>query len=414
MKRRLIGYSLLAVALGLSSPVLAQSTLTTLWDLQKKSQPLQTTSSLWEEAGRKRIRLTCLSGDCDSGYGVAIGNMGDGSRYQYEGFFKKGRPDGLGISKYENGLIEVADNRSGQIVEGYLSNSKGIYSLINAQMGDNGFTLADIQTHFTNSFEGFTKCNCLVPATHVENEPYQKPHTVKDEYGSIKGTEYTTEYHEVEYPGFKNNCKTKVFIKAIRKYWDCKTSACYTDETIMLMPGRTMKKVNFTSTYNSKVNDVQYLGQYQNQSKINDAATSPALAIKTEKAADPKKEGEAFLANNKSKPGVVSLPSGLQYMVVREGTGPKPTLTDKVKLHYEMSLVNGKIFESSIKRGQPVELNVNGVIAGWTEALQLMPTGSKWKLFIPSNLAYGDKNAGPDIKPNSALICDVELLDVVK
>ncbi|HMH33920.1 MAG TPA: FKBP-type peptidyl-prolyl cis-trans isomerase [Puia sp.] len=127
-----------------------------------------------------------------------------------------------------------------------------------------------------------------------------------------------------------------------------------------------------------------------------------------------KKLGEAFLADNKTKPGVVSLPSGLQYQVLTEGSGPKPSATDKIKCHYQGSLLDGTIFDSSIQRGEPLEITVNHVIAGWTEALQLMPVGSKWRLFIPANLAYGDRSPGPTIKPGSTLIFEVELLEIVK
>src|SRR5579872_1911008 len=135
---------------------------------------------------------------------------------------------------------------------------------------------------------------------------------------------------------------------------------------------------------------------------------------KAEKATGNKKVGQDFLAANKNKPGVVTLPSGLQYQVIKEGTGPKPAITDQVKVHYHGTLIDGRVFDSSIERGEPIELAVNGVIPGWTEALQLMPVGSKWKLFIPSNLAYGDQQAGPMIGPGSTLIFDVELLDIVK
>lgn len=135
---------------------------------------------------------------------------------------------------------------------------------------------------------------------------------------------------------------------------------------------------------------------------------------KAEKSAGNKKIGEEFLAANKNKPGVVALPSGLQYSVTKAGNGPKPALTDKVKVHYHGTLIDGKVFDSSVERGEPIELNVNGVIPGWTEALQLMPVGSKWKLFIPSSLAYGDQQAGPLIAPGSTLVFDVELLDIVK
>ena len=135
---------------------------------------------------------------------------------------------------------------------------------------------------------------------------------------------------------------------------------------------------------------------------------------KADKAAAAKKQGEAFLASNKTKPGVVTTASGLQYLVLKEGTGPKPTLNDKVKCDYEGRLIDGTIFDSSIKQGKPIEFAVNGVIAGWTEALQLMNTGSKYRLFIPSNLAYGDQQMGADIKPGSMLIFDVDLIEIVK
>jgi FKBP-type peptidyl-prolyl cis-trans isomerase FklB len=127
-----------------------------------------------------------------------------------------------------------------------------------------------------------------------------------------------------------------------------------------------------------------------------------------------KKAGEVFLAENKTKTGVVVLPSGLQYQVLTEGNGPKPAATDKVKCHYQGTLLDGTIFDSSIQRGEPLQIEVGQVIPGWTEALQLMPVGSKWRLFIPSNLAYGDRQAGQLIKPGSTLIFEVELLEIVK
>ncbi|WP_324670772.1 FKBP-type peptidyl-prolyl cis-trans isomerase [Hymenobacter sp. GOD-10R] len=125
-----------------------------------------------------------------------------------------------------------------------------------------------------------------------------------------------------------------------------------------------------------------------------------------------KAEGEAFLAENKNKPGVTTLPSGLQYEVLTEGTGKKPTPRSSVTTHYHGTLIDGKVFDSSYQRGQPATFGVNQVIAGWTEALQLMPEGSKWRLYIPSDLAYGKRGAGRDIGPDSALIFDVELLKV--
>ena len=125
-----------------------------------------------------------------------------------------------------------------------------------------------------------------------------------------------------------------------------------------------------------------------------------------------KKEGEAFLAANKGKDGVVALASGMQYKILKEGTGPKPVATDSVVCNYQGTLINGKEFDSSYKRGQPATFPVNGVIKGWTEALQLMPVGSKWQLFIPSELAYGDRGAGADIGPGATLIFEVELLSI--
>ena len=127
-----------------------------------------------------------------------------------------------------------------------------------------------------------------------------------------------------------------------------------------------------------------------------------------------KKAGEEFLNINRHKAGVVELPSGLQYEVLKNGTGAKPTANDKVKCHYHGTLINGTVFDSSVQRGEPTVFGVSQVIPGWVEALQLMPVGSKWRLFIPSNLAYGENGAGNLIEPNSTLIFDVELLDIVK
>jgi FKBP-type peptidyl-prolyl cis-trans isomerase FklB len=132
-----------------------------------------------------------------------------------------------------------------------------------------------------------------------------------------------------------------------------------------------------------------------------------------EKASGNKRIGQEFLAANSKKPGVVTLPSGLQYQVIRQGAGPKPKLTDMVRVHYHGTLIDGRVFDSSVDRGQPIELNVNGVIPGWTEALQMMAVGSKWKLFIPSELGYGDRQAGQLIAPGSTLVFDVELIDIV-
>ncbi len=138
------------------------------------------------------------------------------------------------------------------------------------------------------------------------------------------------------------------------------------------------------------------------------------IKLQKEKMEINKKAGEEFLHINKGRAGVVELPSGLQYQVLKQGNGTKPSATDKVKCHYHGTLINGTVFDSSVQRGQPAVFGVNQVIPGWVEALQLMPVGSKWRLFIPSNLAYGEHGAGEMIEPNSTLIFDVELLDIVK
>lgn len=126
-----------------------------------------------------------------------------------------------------------------------------------------------------------------------------------------------------------------------------------------------------------------------------------------------KQEGEKFLAENKNKPGVITTASGLQYVVLTEGTGPNPRKTDQVKVHYQGTLLNGTVFDSSYQRGEPIVFPLNG-IPGWIEALQLMKVGSKHRLFIPSNLAYGENGAGPMIGPNATLIFEVELLAIEK
>ena len=125
------------------------------------------------------------------------------------------------------------------------------------------------------------------------------------------------------------------------------------------------------------------------------------------------KVGELFLTENARKDGITVTDSGLQYEIITAGTGEKPTAQSRVKTHYHGTLIDGTVFDSSVERGEPIDFAVGGVIAGWTEALQLMPVGSKWRLYIPHNLAYGERGAGASIAPFSALIFDVELLDIV-
>jgi len=125
-------------------------------------------------------------------------------------------------------------------------------------------------------------------------------------------------------------------------------------------------------------------------------------------------EGNAFLEKNKAREGVTTTESGLQYEILTEGTGAKPSAEDQVRVNYHGTLIDGKVFDSSVDRGEPVVFGVSQVIPGWTEALELMPVGSKWKIYLPSAIAYGERGAGGDIGPNSALIFEVELLEIVK
>jgi len=156
---------------------------------------------------------------------------------------------------------------------------------------------------------------------------------------------------------------------------------------------------------------MEQAGQVMNTYQQKQYSVRNAESLKA--SAENKKIGTAFLTENKVKTGVMTTASGLQYSVEKEGTGAKPMATDRVKVHYTGRLLDGKVFDSSVER-TPAEFGVNEVIKGWTEALQLMSVGSKWKLYIPSELAYGDRGAGQDIKPGSTLVFDVELLDVVK
>ncbi len=135
--------------------------------------------------------------------------------------------------------------------------------------------------------------------------------------------------------------------------------------------------------------------------------------LEAKMSAEAIEKGKTFLEENKKKENIVTLPSGLQYEVIKEGNGKKPKATDRVKCHYEGTLIDGTLFDSSIQRGEPAVFGVNQVIAGWVEALQLMSEGSKWRLFIPSELAYGANGAGEMIPPHSTLIFEVEMIEVL-
>lgn len=174
-----------------------------------------------------------------------------------------------------------------------------------------------------------------------------------------------------------------------------------------------IKKVNmadFVKGMEAVLNEEQLAMTYDEAKNI---INEYFVELQAERLTINKKAGEEFLAINKNKAGVVTLPSGLQYEILKKGDGKIPTATDQVKCHYHGTLIDGTVFDSSVQRGTPATFGVNQVIPGWVEALQLMPVGSKWRLFIPSELAYGEAGAGQSIEPNSTLIFDVEVLDIV-
>ena len=182
--------------------------------------------------------------------------------------------------------------------------------------------------------------------------------------------------------------------------------------------GRQIQSAGF-QTLNAEIFGQTVNRMIQNESlemtieQANNYINNQVAKIQQQKHIKNLEAGRAFLNNNKNAPGVVSLPSGLQYKIITAGTGPKPSATNKVTVHYHGTLIDGTVFDSSVNRGQPAELGVNQVIQGWIEALQLMPVGSKWILYIPSELAYGaTPRPGGVIEPYSALIFEVELLSI--
>lgn len=167
-----------------------------------------------------------------------------------------------------------------------------------------------------------------------------------------------------------------------------------------------------TEAFEQALIDVAEGQEKMNANDANIYIQTELKRLMEEKGAKSKAAGEAFLKENGARPEVVTLPSGLQYEILQEGNGEKPTRSDRVTVHYKGYFIDGKTFDSSIERGEPATFGVTQVIAGWTEALQLMPTGSKWKLFIPYNLAYGENGKMPTIPAYSALIFEVELIKI--
>ncbi len=182
--------------------------------------------------------------------------------------------------------------------------------------------------------------------------------------------------------------------------------------------GEGMKQQGFTiadfESFTEGMKDVFNKAIKLSTDEMNTLLNDEYQRVQKEVVAAQKAVGEEFLAENAKREGVIVTESGLQYEIIKEGDGPVPTIDDKVTTHYHGTLPNGKVFDSSIERNQPATFPVNGVIKGWTEALQMMKTGSKYRLYIPSELAYGDRGAGGDIGPHQALIFDIELLGIEK
>jgi FKBP-type peptidyl-prolyl cis-trans isomerase FklB len=186
-------------------------------------------------------------------------------------------------------------------------------------------------------------------------------------------------------------------------------------DSIFLNPAAIAKAMMESADGKGKMDDkvargyiLSFMNARQHAKQLQDAA------VNKDKYRSLIQQGDSFLQKNKENPGVIVTPSGLQYKVVKMGTGPKPVPTDKVKVHYTGTLINGTKFDSSVDRGQPAEFVLNGVIKGWVEGLQLMPVGSKFILYLPAELAYGSQQASEIIKPYSTLIFEVELLDIAK
>ena len=175
--------------------------------------------------------------------------------------------------------------------------------------------------------------------------------------------------------------------------------------------GLNIKAETFTQGVIDAMNDQVKFSQEELQAIFN-IVNQKVQEKQNNAMASEKEKGAKFLAENKKQPGVIETPSGLQYKVVKMGDGPKPTATAKVKVHYHGTLIDGTVFDSSVERGEPITFPLNGVIRGWTEGVQLMPVGSKFIFYIPSELAYGDRGAGQIIKGGATLIFEVELLEI--
>ncbi len=178
------------------------------------------------------------------------------------------------------------------------------------------------------------------------------------------------------------------------------------------IPPEDLKALN-TNLISQGLRDFSTESNKLDDDQVRDVITRYTTQQQTAKKSLNLEKGQAFLEENKNKEGVMTTETGLQYKIIEEGDGPSPKADDVVKVHYTGKLLNGEVFDSSVQRGEPVEFPVGGVIPGWTEALQLMKVGGKWELYIPAELAYGERGAGQDIGPNETLIFEVELLEII-
>ncbi len=256
--------TVLSVTILTSKMVYAQTNIDTLWSLLKTAQPIQERSAVWEAAAKPGIKETCILGDCSNGYGVSIANdRAVGGRYQYEGGFLNAKHHGVGIARNAIGYTRVCNYDNGKETGAYLLDNNGLIELHNVKgfqkaTKEFGFALTVVEKHQANSFEKFAPCKCLTRATHIEVEEYQQPIELTDEFKNYKGTGYRTETRRVEYPGLRNTCKNTVYVKAIAS-----EGGYYYDRSLVVLPGNSIMKRPFNSTYTPGKEDLQYLGQYE-------------------------------------------------------------------------------------------------------------------------------------------------------
>ncbi|MEO6541269.1 MAG: hypothetical protein ABIN74_09775 [Ferruginibacter sp.] len=264
MKQRsfLFAWMILFAAMFSSLPAYSQSNIDSLWSLLRSALPIQENSPVWQLAGRQEIKETCISGDCNNGYGISITNERVSGRHQYEGRFVNAKHHGVGIIKTING-VRAGNYENGKEASAYILQNNGLMELHNIKgfqktTEEFGFSLADVQKHQAYSFEKLSACTCMSRATHIALEEYQQPFDLTDEFKNFKGTGYRTETRRMEYPGLRNNCRNIIYIRAISN-----RGGFYFDRSIVVLPGQTIMKLPFNITYANGKEEIQYLGQYQ-------------------------------------------------------------------------------------------------------------------------------------------------------